>query len=120
MKCEGSGEENMINTHSHIHHVSSSLGAGQHGGYPGSSRVVCVHMDGYIGETISQGTNQKLAGLWLQQAGHVLIIQTDKRGRVLNKFIIQKHYMYIFSPENPGRGHYLVKLTQEFTLTHMP
>lgn len=60
------------NTHSHIHYVSSSLGTGQHGGYTGSSCVVCVHMDGYIRETVSQSADQKLAGLWLQQAGHIL------------------------------------------------
>lgn len=71
---------NGMNTYSHIHNVSPSLCAGQHGGHTGSSSVMCVHVNGYIWETVSQSTNQKLARLWLQQAGHILEIEKDRGG----------------------------------------
>lgn len=66
-----------LNTHGHIHHVSSSPGAGQHGGYTGAGRVVRVHVDGNVRETVSQSADQKLAALWLQQAGHVLDVKME-------------------------------------------
>lgn len=66
-----------MNTHSHIHYVSSSLSTSQHGGDTGPSCVMCVHMDGYIWEAVSQRADQKLTGLWLQQAGHILEIRRD-------------------------------------------
>lgn len=59
-------------THGHVHYVSSGFSTGQHGSYAGSSRVVCVHVDGHIWETVPQSADQELAGLGLQQAGHVL------------------------------------------------
>jgi len=67
-------------THRHIHYVSSSLSTSQHGGYTGAGRVVCVHVDGHIGEAVSQRANQKLAGLWLQQAGHILVVRGEITG----------------------------------------
>lgn len=66
-----------LNTHGHIHHVSSSLGAGQHGGHTSAGRVVRVHVDGYVWETVSQSADQKPAALWLQQAGHVLDVEME-------------------------------------------
>lgn len=69
----------MTSTHSHVHHVRPGLGAGQHGGHTGSCRVVGVHVDGHVREAVPQGADQKLAGLGLQQAGHVLHTDGGKR-----------------------------------------
>ena len=68
-----------MNTHCHINYVSSGLSTGQHGSYTGSSCVMGMHMDGHIWETVSQSTDQKLAGFWLQQASHVLVSQGEER-----------------------------------------
>lgn len=61
-----------MNTHSHIHHVSSGLCTGQHGGHTSSGSVVGVDVDGHVWETVAEGADQELAGLRLQQAGHIL------------------------------------------------
>lgn len=69
---EQKNELNIMNTHSHIHHVSPGLRTGQHGGHTCSGSVVGVNMDGHIWETVPESADQKLAGLGLQQAGHIL------------------------------------------------
>lgn len=70
-----------MTTHSYVHYVSSSLGTGQHGGYSGPRGVVSVHVDGQVGEAVSQRANQKLAGLRLQEAGHILETKREKEGK---------------------------------------
>lgn len=62
----------MVQTHRDVHHVSSGLGAGQHGGYAGPSGVVRVHVNGDVWEAVPQSAHQEPGGLRLQQAGHVL------------------------------------------------
>lgn len=71
-----------MQTHGHIHHISPGFRTGQHGGYTCSRSVVGVDVDRHVWETVPQGTNQKLAGLRLEQAGHVL--DTKRRKRIIS------------------------------------
>lgn len=64
-------------THRYVHHVGAGLGAGQHGGHAGPGRVVRVHVNGHVWETVPQSPDQEPGGLRLQQAGHVLRIQIE-------------------------------------------
>lgn len=59
-------------THRHIHNVSSGLRARQHGGHAGAGRVMRVHVNGHVRETVPQSADEQLAGLGLEQAGHIL------------------------------------------------